>query len=303
MLRRRRPYLWARNEIARLDPVRDHERIARLAFEVRFGLPVIAAAFYTVTFARQVAVPSIATILHRGGGGPSMTDVRKRNDDTLVFFGEFFEHGPSSPEGEAYLERLNEIHAQFPITAADYSYTLDTIIAEGQRTSRLVGVDPLNAREKIATFEFWRAVGERMGIEDLPASYEDSFERALAYEREHWAPTKGGAAVARSVMEDYVGRFLPQRLAPLGFRAVSVLLGPELRAIHGFPEPGRVTERLVILGLGGYLRLQRLLPDPPLRSISRSFGTEYGGGCPLPADLGYRGASARSSAPGCPMRS
>ncbi len=302
MLKRRR-YLWAREEIARLDPVRDYERLARLAFEVRFGLPIVAAAFYTVSFARQVAVPSIATILYRGGGSPAMNDVRKRNDDTLVFFGEFFEHGPSSDEGEAFIARLNEIHGQFPIKAQDYSYTLDTIIAEGERTSRLVGVEPLNFSEKLATFEFWRAVGERMGIEDLPSSYEDAFERAQAYEREHWAPTKAGAAVARSVMEDYVARWLPRRFVPVGFRAICVLLGPELRAIHGFPEPGPVMERLVVAGLATYLRLQRLLPDPPLRPIRESFGGAYGG-CPVPAELGYRGA-VRGRAPqgvgGCPV--
>ncbi len=299
-LRRPRRYRWAREEIATLDPDRDYERIARLAFEVRFGAPVIAAAFYTVTFARQVAVPSIATILYRNGGGPSMRDVRKRNDDTLVFFGAFFKHGPGSDDGGAFIARLNDIHAQFPIRASDFSYTLDTIIAEGERTSRLVGVEPLSAREQVATFRFWHAVGERMGIEDLPSSYEDAFARASAYERAEWAPTVAGAAVARSVIEDYVGRWLPRRLVPLGFRAVTVLLGRELREIHGFGEPGLVMERVVVAALGGYLRLQRYLPDPPMRSLTESFGEEYGG-CPVPADLGYRAASASNAVGGCPV--
>ena len=135
MLGSRRGYWWARDEIARLDPTVDYDRIAQLSAEARFGWPPLAAAFYTVTFVRQAAVPSIAKILHRGGGGPTIVDGRKRNDDTLVIFGELFANGAASARGGATIDRLQEIHGLFPITQDDYRYTLCSIIDEPVRSA------------------------------------------------------------------------------------------------------------------------------------------------------------------------
>jgi ER-bound oxygenase mpaB/B'/Rubber oxygenase, catalytic domain len=292
----RRRSTWARDELAQLDPAVDYDRIARLVAEVRYGAPPIMAAFYTVTFVRQVGVPSIARILYRGGGGPAITDGRKRNDDTLVFFGELFINGAMSERGGATVERLQEIHGLFPITQDDYRYTLCTIIDEPARTARVLGYEALSPAEQTGWFGFWRSVGERMGIEAIPPTREAAIEHAAAYERQHWASTKDGRAVADAVIADFIARYLPAPLHPLGVRAFSALLGPELRAVHGYPDPGRMLERLVLGGLRSYLRLRHLMPDPAPRSVTASFGQEYSGACPHLADVGYRPPAA-STAP------
>lgn len=296
----RRSYWWARDEIARLDPTVDFERIAHLNAEVRFGWPPIAAAFYTVTFVRQAAVPSIARILHRGGGGPTITAGRKRNDDTLVLFGELFAHGPRSARGEETVDRIQAIHGPFPITQDDYRYTLCSIIDEPARSAALLGYDAQTWSEHEARFRFWRAVGERMRITDLPDSYEEAIACAAAYERETWAKTAAGVAIADAVIADYVERYLPRPLRSLGVRGFHALLGPELRRAHGYAEPGRVTQALVVGGLRTYLRVRRVLPDPPLRPVTASFGQEYGvqgGGCPHLADVGYGPRATAGQAP------
>lgn len=283
---RRRGWAWARREIAQLDPARDDERIVQLMNEVRFGWPPIAAAFYTVAFARQVAVPSIAYVLHRGGRSPVFATPRKRNDDTLVFFAEFFRHGHSTQRGQAAVDRMQEIHGHFPITNADSLYTLCTIITEGPRAGALIGSQPLSWVEQQANAHFWAAIGERMGLEGIPRSYDEAYAYALAYEREQWGHTPQGAAVARAVIEDYVARWVPRRLRPRAFTAFTALLGPELRALHRYPDPPRWLERAVLGALRGYLALLPLLPDRRARPLTEAFGTY--GACPHLADVGYR---------------
>ncbi|MEH3054842.1 MAG: oxygenase MpaB family protein [Patulibacter minatonensis] len=288
-----RSYRWARDEIARLDPLVDYDRIARLSAEARFGWPPLAAAFYTVTFVRQAAVPSIAKILYRGGGGPTITAGRKRNDDTLVIFGELFAHGAASPRGEATLERLGEIHGLFPITQDDFRYTLCSIIDEPVRSAAVIGYDAQSWSEHAARFRFWEAVGHGMGITDVPQTYEAALAYSAEFERERWATTPAGIAVANAVISDYVERYVPSPLRPLAVRAFHALLGPELRRVHEFPEPHPALAALVTGGLRWYLRAGRLLPDPPLRPVTASFGQEYGGGCPHLAEVGYKPTATR----------
>ena len=55
------PY-WARKRIAALDAEKDAHEIAHLAFEVRYGTPLFTHSIFSVAFARQAAVPSIAKV-------------------------------------------------------------------------------------------------------------------------------------------------------------------------------------------------------------------------------------------------
>ncbi|MFM2307775.1 MAG: hypothetical protein RLZZ367_2444, partial [Bacteroidota bacterium] len=98
------PY-WARKRIAALDAEKDAHEISHLAFEVRYGTPLFTHSIFSVAFARQAAVPSIAKVLYRNGKGGIITNTRKRNNDTLIFFGEFYKHGVN-PEGRKAIELL-----------------------------------------------------------------------------------------------------------------------------------------------------------------------------------------------------
>lgn len=289
---RRRGWMWARREIAALDPSRDDERIVQLMNEVRFGWPPLAAAFYTVAFARQVAVPSIARTLHRGGRSPVFTQPRKRNDDTLVFFAEYFRHGHSSERGRAAVDRMQEIHGHFRIENDDYLYTLTTIITEGARAGALIGLQPMTWAEREANARFWARIGEHMHLDGVPGSYDEAHTFVTNYERDQWGHTAAGEAVATAVIDDYLARWVPPRLHALAFRAFTVILGPELRAVHHYPDPPAWLERTVLLALRTYLRALRVLPDRRARPLTEAFG-EYGA-CPHLADVGYEPASSNS---------
>jgi hypothetical protein len=279
---------WARNTIAELDPRVDDARITHLSAEVRYGDPVLTAALYTVAFLRQMAVPSIAAVVHRGGRGPIMRSTRKRNDDTMVFFGEFMQNGHSSERGRAAIERLNEIHAPFPITNDQSLYTLASLSFEAARIPSFVGVDLLTDREKEANLRFWRGVGKQMGLHDIPETYDEFWDWSCRYERDNWAFSAGGVAVAQAMIDDYAARWLPPRLQFLGRAFVAALCEDELLDVHGLPRPKRGVRPTIGVVLRLYAIGRRILPDPQERSWTDYFGSEYGS-CPHLAEVGYRG--------------
>jgi hypothetical protein len=294
----RHPY-WARREIAALDPFRDHERITHLSAEVRFGDPVLAAALYTVAFARQMAVPSIAAVVHRGGRSPIMVRTRKRNDDTMVFFGEFLRHGHSSPRGIAAIDRLNEIHAGFPIRNDQSLYTLASLTFEATRIPGLLGLDPLTRAEQEANFHFWQGVARRMHLTDLPPTPEAFRAWMRDYEREHWAWSRGGEAVARAMVDDLAARWLPAGLQRVGRELTLALMEDELLDALHLKRP-RARTRAATRGVArAYFAARAVLPDPAERSWTDGFGAEYGG-CPHMLDVGYRPERDRPRAPARP---
>jgi hypothetical protein len=293
---------WARNEIATLDPVTDNERIMHLSSEVRFGDPVLAGALLTVGFSRQMAVPSIAAVVHRRGRAPIMTDTRKRTNDTLVFFGEFIRHGHSTAEGRAAIERLNELHAPYPIRNDQMLYTLASQTFDPIRIPALLGLDPLTQKEKDAGFHFWQGVGRRMGVTDLPATIEECSAWMQDYERENWAWSEGGEAVARALIDDFAARWLPTGLQRVARELTHALMEDEMLDTLHLKRP-RASTRALARTLGrGYFTARAILPDPKDRIWTDSFGAEYGH-CPHMPDVGPRPKRDRPppSTGGCPM--
>ena len=273
--------------MAGLDAEKDAERITHLSAEVRYGDPVVSAALYTVAFCRQMAVPSIADVVHRGGRGPIMRDTRKRNDDTLTFFGEFMREGHSSARGKAAIARLNEIHAPFPITNDQSLYTLSSLALEADRIPALLGVELMTDKEKEANYRFWVGVGEAMGITDIPTTYEGLFAWTLAYEKAQFAYTPGGSAVARAMIDDFGSRWLPRRLQFLARSFVLAMCDDELLDTLRIDRPSVVARTASSAVLHAYGVGRRILPDHADRSWSDHFGKEYGG-CPHAAELGYK---------------
>ena len=89
---------------------------------------------------------------------------------------------------------MNRIHGRFAIANEDFLYVLSTFVFEPIRWNARFGWRPLTEEEKLATFHFWREVGRRMAIKEIPESY-DEFERYNEdYERRHFRRTEQAAA-------------------------------------------------------------------------------------------------------------
>jgi hypothetical protein len=253
-------------QIAALDPVEDNEEAARLTFEVLYGDPIAIHAAYLVGFSRQVAVPGIARVIYRGGSGGNLRDVARRTDDTLGLFGAFLRWGHSSPQGRAAIARMEQIHARFAIADEQKLYTLATLIFEGERIGRHLGVDLLSANQREAGWRFWRGVAEQMPLGGLPPTADELWSWMLEYEREHWRYTDEGRRVVDQFFEDWAARWFPRRLAGLGRQALLVLMGEDLRAVLRLEDPGRRVEGLLRASARAYRPLTSVRRLPTDRS-------------------------------------
>jgi hypothetical protein len=167
---------------------------------------------------------------------------------------------------------MNRIHARFEIANEDYLYVLSTLVFEPIRWNERFGWRPLLDVERLATFNFWREVGRRMAIQDIPGSY-DAFEQFNRdFEREHFAYTEAGHRVAEATRDMFLGWFpgLPKQL---GRPALHALLDDRLLDVLGLqrstPALRNAIER-VLRARAVALRLCPARRKPRLRTEERS---------------------------------
>jgi hypothetical protein len=277
-----------RRRLATLDPEHDHAEIARTSLATLHGNRALVLAMFTVSFMKQVAVPTMARILWRRGSGDIVADTAQRNDDTILFFGRFLEHGPDSPEGIRWIERLNAIHAHFPIRDADSLYTLGTLALDPEQIAASVGARPFTPVELEGQWRFWRAVAVRQHLEDIPGSREELRAWARRYEDREFAPSEAGRAVTAALIEDFSRRVLPASVRPYGPEVIAAISPENLRVTHGLPRP-RPAVVAAVRTLGrSYLDGVAVRPVRRNRSLVTMFDRRRGASAP--ADVGYRRA-------------
>lgn len=238
-----------------LDPVHDCQRIMHLSFGYEFcwdSTRALELALY-----RTYCVPTISGLLDRTGEFYRHT--QRRYDDTALLIAEVCEWGYQDGRGRAALERINWAHGHFTIANDDFLYVLSTFIYQPIRWFDRYGWRPTCRNEKLGYYYFWREVGTRMGIADIPSSYEAFEAWARAYERKtfRYSDTNRKIGIAT---RDLFAAWYPRPLAPLVRSAIYALLDPEMRDAFGFPRPLPGVRGLIeaVLRLRG--RIVRWLP-------------------------------------------
>ena len=273
--------------IARLDPQKDADEIARLSIVTLNGRSALVYALFTVAFIKQVAVPTMARTLYRHGTGDIVRQTVKRNDDTIVFFGQLLDHGPDSDTGRTWIERLNHIHSHFPLRNQDSLYTLSTLALDPHELTAALGHSPFSVVEREAHWHFWRAVAVGQHLQDIPPGYQELRTWAAAYEDVEYAESEDGRQVTAALIEGFGQRCLPAPLRRLDARIIAALSPPRLRQVHGLPEPGAAVRTAVRLALAIYVRTLPMHLVPLDRSLVVDFGDNpYGPRSP--DDVGYQ---------------
>jgi hypothetical protein len=269
-------WFWARREIAALDERKDFHRIAQLSFVVRYGTPIFLHGLFSVAFVHNVGHPGMARILYRGGRGPIVRDTRKRNFDSLTFFGEMYRHGDSEPT-RRIADRLVRIHSNFAIDNAMSLYTLATLACLPRRLSqRFMGEAGFSAKECEAQYRFWRRIGELMQIHDIPDNQDAFLAWMLAEERERFGATPEAAAIAKALADEWAEYWFPAPLRRTAAGVFYALVDPQLRLRMALPEPTAFQTALTHIAVKGLFLFKRLWADPQERHISDFFGREYG---------------------------
>jgi ER-bound oxygenase mpaB/B'/Rubber oxygenase, catalytic domain len=246
-----------RRRIEELDPHRDFVEIYRLMATYEFPWDVNQALSFALF--RTYAVPSIGSLL--AGTGEFTQRVQKRYDDTALILDAVLEHGMASDDGRTAIRRMNQMHRAHGIGNDDLRYVLATFVVTPIRWLDAYGWRPMSEHERIASANYYRALGRRMGITGIPETWQ-AFSRHLdGYEREHFAFDAGGRAVADSTL-GLLTTFPPNDRLPAALvrRISQALMDDHLLDAFGYPRPHRAFRALVRGGLATRGRLVRLLP-------------------------------------------
>ncbi|MBJ7332034.1 MAG: DUF2236 domain-containing protein [Solirubrobacteraceae bacterium] len=272
-----------RTYVDSLDPVADDEEITAQVSNVLFADAYFAHSIYLVTFARQAAVPAIAKVLYRSGNGDIATDPRRRNNDTIIFFTEFYRRGYKSEEGRAAVQRMEEIHSRFLISDELKIYTLATVMLEPDRLALQFGENPFSPVDREARWNFWCGIAGAMGLE-LPASTRNGFlDWMIEYENANYANTVDGRGCYEGLVEDWL-RWYPSWVPNrewLARQSLAGLLDPTLREAMGVEAPPAVIQSQVNLVARAYLRSTPYRVFRKDRNLINFFGKHR----PTPRDL------------------
>jgi hypothetical protein len=242
-------------QIQQLDPARDHVKIQHLVAGYEFPWDNIRAL--EIALYRTYCVPSISALLDRTG--EFRERAQRRYDDTAIIVAEMCKWGYDSERGRQALQRMNWVHGHFKIANEDYLYVLSTFIYEPIRWIDNFGWRKMCEQEKLGIYYFWCEVGKRMGIKNIPPTYED-FERCNRdYERDKFCFAETNQRVGAAT-RDLFASWFPRLFAPLVRHGIYAMLDERMLEAFGFPRPFKFMPPLARFALKARGKFVRFLP-------------------------------------------
>ncbi|MVM34126.1 DUF2236 domain-containing protein [Spirosoma sp. HMF4905] len=221
-----------RRELQSLDPIRDNQRIVHLltAYEFPFDITrsLELALFHTY------ASPRVSGLLARTG--EFERHGQKRYDDTSRLISEFMESGYDSEKGQRAIAHMNKIHGHYRIDNADFLFVLATFVFYPIDWLNRYGWRKLTPSEEQALFYFFREVGRRMNLRDLPNDLADLRAFTDAYEDRYFRYTESNRKIADATVRIVEGWF-PRFLHPLVQPTFAALINDKLRMAFGYQRP------------------------------------------------------------------
>jgi len=262
-------------QIQQLDPIPDHCQICNLLAGYEFPWDITRSL--ELAMIKTYCVPSIARLLDRTGEFHHHT--QKRYDDTGLLVAEILKNGYQSDRGQESIRRMNLIHGHYQISNEDFLYVLSTFIYEPIRWNERFGWRLFSETEKLAIFYFWQAVGSRMGIEDIPSSYEKFAQYNYDYEQQNFVYNHSNRRVGESTLNLFLSWF-PAISRPLLKPIVLALFDDRSLDAFGWQHPSTFVRTVVAnsLKLRGRISkylLPRTKPDFYTDSKLRSYPDGY----------------------------
>ena len=242
-------------QIEQLDPERDNMRIMHLSFGYEFSWDSIRSL--EIALYRTYCVPSISGLLDRTG--EFRLRAQRRYDDTSLIVSEMCKWGYLEGRGQEALERMNWAHAHYKISNEDLLYVLSTFIYEPIRWIDRFGWRPLCRTERLGYYYFWKEVGARMGITNIPSTYEDYERWNREFEATHFRFADTNNRVGSSTRELFTSWF-PRFLAPIVRSSIYAMLNDQMIEAFGFPRPAPGMRAMVAAMLRLRGRIVRMLP-------------------------------------------
>jgi hypothetical protein len=243
------------NQIQQLDPERDNMKIMYLSFGYEFSWDSIRSL--EIALYRTYCAPSISALLDRTGEFRQRT--QRRYDDTSLLVAEMCKWGYLEGRGKEALERMNWAHGHYKISNEDFLYVLSTFIYEPIYWIDKYGWRPTCEQERKGYYYFWREIGIRMKIRDIPPSYEEFENWKQAYEEKYFVFAETNNRVGK-LTRDLFASWFPRIFTPMVRYTIYAMLDEKMLESFGFPKPFAFARTLVDTSLQLRGRLVRLLP-------------------------------------------
>ena len=183
-------------------------RSARLLYAYEFSWDIERAL--ELALFRTYAVPSISGLLAKTGEFEHRP--RKRYDDTELILAEAIEHGLDSPRGQKSIARMNAMHGRFRIDNDDMLYVLSTFVCEPIRWLDRFGRRRMTGNEQKAWFLYYRGLGERMGIREIPDELANLMQWNVGYEADNFRFSETNRQISAVTSDLLLGFYVPRWL-------------------------------------------------------------------------------------------
>lgn len=220
------------------------------------------------------AIPTISSLLLHTGQLTCPSLYGKRAEDTGILLLEPQVHGLDSERGSQAVARTNWQHARYgsKISRDDKLFTLSLFIYEPLRLVDEHEWRKTTALEKQARFVFWREMGSRMGIDDIPKTSEELVEWCEEYTKKNMVYAESNAIVGDATLKLFL-RPYPSFMQPFIRQVMLVLVPQRVREAFGWgPSRPAVLYTLVpaVLALRAFIIRHFVLPRS--RSDPGDFG-------------------------------
>jgi hypothetical protein len=273
-----------RDRIAGLDPERDHLEIYQISSGQEFPWDYTRALEFALF--RTYCVPSISKLL--AATGEFRDRPQRRYDDTALLMAEMAAHGYDSGRGREALKVVNRAHGRYAISNDDMLYVLSTFVYDPIDWLERYGWRPLHDNERLGAFHYYRAVGTRMGIKDIPESYDAFLAFKNTYEREHFVFSDTNAEIGKYTVELFAAWF-PGFLRPAVRLGVRGMLDERMLTAFGFDPAPRWVGASAVAGLKARAFAVRFFPPRRESVLGRPKHNRTYPGYPAghqPSDLG-----------------
>ncbi|MGX6510368.1 oxygenase MpaB family protein [Rhodococcus sp. SJ-2] len=276
-------YGWLK-VIEGLDPVTHHQDILRITAGYEFPWDYQRSLEFALF--RTYCVPTISELLARTGEFEHRP--QKRYDDTSLLMAELIEHGYDAERGRESLRNINRMHGKYSIDNDDMLYVLSTFVYDPLDWIDQYGWRRLHPKERLASFYFYRQVGIRMGIKDIPESFQEFHRFKLEYEQTMFDYSDDNHAIGTYTLELFKSWY-PKALGPGVEKVVYSLIDDRMAHAFGFPKG---SPRMRSVSEGALRIRSALVRRLPKRRVSVSGGNATNRtypGYPLgyrPRDLG-----------------
>lgn len=250
------------HQVLQLDPEKDCQEITQLVGAYEYPWLIRKALEFALF--RTYGVPRSSRLLD--STSQFYAHGQRRYDDTTLLIGEIVENGYDSDRGLRAIKTMNRMHGKYDISNGEMLYVLSTFVYEPIRWSTRFGWRRPTQHENLASYYFWREVGKRMGIKNIPDTYEKFEQYNIDYERENYAFDPANRRVADGTINIMLGWY-PAFLHPIVRQAIYAMIDDPLREAFGYPKAHPFFRWAVPVGLK---MLAQIIKRMPPRTIPYS---------------------------------